>query len=55
MPYIPETVLSHLFDPFVKNYYSVSLQSFPSKSNKIINIITADSVDFHKTIGMEEQ
>lgn len=55
MPDIPETVPSHLFGPFVKNYYSVSLQSFLSKSNKIINIVTVDSVDFHTTIGMEEQ
>lgn len=55
MPYIPETVLSHLFDPFVKNYYSFSLQSFLSKSNKIINIVTVDSIDFHTTIGMQEQ
>lgn len=53
VPYIPETVPSLLFDPFVKNCYFVSLWSFLSKGKKIIDIITVDFVGFHMTIGME--
>lgn len=53
VPYIPETVPSLLFGPFVKNYYFVSLWSFLSKSKKIIDPITVYFVDFHMTVGIE--
>ena len=50
VPYIPETVPSLLFDPFVKNYYFVS---FLSKSKRIIDNVTVYFTDFHMTVGIE--